>query len=375
VRSLPVYPFAHLDARRREMEARGIPIIDLGIGDPAEATPGFIREALVAGIPERAGYPRVAGIPALRQSAAGWLTRRFSVTVDPDRELLPINGSKEAIHSLPLAVIDPATRPLALVPEPGYPVYALGVQAAGGEVVSLPLREENGFLPDLASIPEAVWRRTALLWLNYPNNPTGGTARLEFFAEAAARCREHGVLLASDEAYVEIYFDLPPPSALQVGTENVVAIHTLSKRSAMAGYRSGFLAGDARLIEILGRMRPGLGVATPVFVQEAARAAWGDDAHVGLQRNAYRARRDRAVTVLRKAGFTPTAPPATFFLWLPVPGGASSEAFAERCLEAGVVVLPGSALGPGGKGFVRISLTADLSTLDEALARLSRLSV
>jgi acetylornithine aminotransferase len=197
----------------------------------------------------------------------------------------------------------------------------------------------------------------------------------KFFQEAATRCREHGVLLASDEAYAEIYFEAPPPSALECGLENVVALHTLSKRSAMAGYRSGFMAGDPRLIGDLGRMRPGMGVATPVFVQEAARAAWEEDAHVARQRDAYRRRRDRAVEVLSGAGYEVATPPATFFLWLCVPSGSTSEGFAQRCLEAGVVVLPGSALGPSGEGFARISLTTESDLLEEALARIAGLSV
>jgi LL-diaminopimelate aminotransferase len=372
---LPEYPFARLDARRRELEAQGIQVIDLGIGDPVEPTPAFIQESLIEALPRSAGYPRVAGIPELRQAAAGWLKRRFGVTVDPDREILPVNGSKEAIHSLPLAVIDSSMRPFALVPAPGYPVYKLGVRAAGGEVVTLPLHRENGWSPDLAAIPGPVWSRAALLWINYPHNPTGAMVSREFLSEAAARCREHGVLLAADEAYADTYFGDAPPSVLECGTENVVAFHTLSKRSAMAGYRTGFLAGDPRLVSALLRIRPGLGVATPRFVQEAAVAAWQDDAHAAAQRAVYRERRDRALAVLRNAGFEVTPPAAGLFVWLPVPGGISAEAFAERCLEAGVVVLPGSVLArEEGEGYVRISLTAPADVLEEAMSRLARLA-
>jgi succinyldiaminopimelate transaminase len=369
LRELTPYPFAHLDALRERVEARGMEVIDLGLGDPAEETPAFIRESIVASIPVRSTYPRAAGLASLRSAVAGWLLRRFGVEVDPDREVLPANGSKEAIFSLPLAVLDRATRPVVLVPDPGYPVYALGAQAAGGETVALPLREENGFLPDLGAIPESVWKRASILWINYPNNPTGGVAPASFLEEAARRCREHGTLLASDEAYSEITFEEPPRSALEFGNENVLVLNTLSKRSGMPGFRSGFMAGDPRLIEGLKRMRPALGVATPSFIQEAARAAWDDDAHVAPIRERFRERRDLAVTALRARGFPVKAPPATFYLWLRVPGGESSASFATRCLERGVVVLPGEALGPSGEGYVRVSLTAPRDTLVEALAR------
>ena len=372
LRDLPEYPFARLDAKRREMESKGVRVIDLGIGDPSEPTPQFIQDVLADAVPRSSGYPRVAGIPELRNAAAGWLKRRFGVDLDPDQEILPVNGSKEAIHSLPLALIDVA-RPVALVPVPAYPVYALGVNAAGGEVIRLPLHAGQAYLPDLDAVPDTTWSKTAMLWINYPHNPTGATASRAFLKKAAMRCREHGVLLASDEAYADIYFEERPPGALEYGTENVLAFHTLSKRSAMAGYRTGFVAGDARLIAALLRIRPGLGVATPRFVQEAAVAAWNDDAHPAEQRRTYAERKDRAILVLIKAGFEVNPPKAGLFIWMRVPAGFTSESFSMRCLESGVVVLPGSALDPSGEGYVRISLTAPTSVLEEALARLAKL--
>ncbi|HYV50882.1 MAG TPA: aminotransferase class I/II-fold pyridoxal phosphate-dependent enzyme [Dongiaceae bacterium] len=372
LRDLPEYPFARLDAKRREMESKGMRVIDLGIGDPSEPTPQFIQDVLADAVPRSSGYPRVLGIPELRNAAAAWLKRRFGVDVDPDREILPVNGSKEAIHSLPLALID-AVRPLVLVPVPAYPVYALGANAAGGEVIRLPLHADNGYLPDLDTVPDETWAKAAMLWINYPHNPTGATASRAFLDKAASRCREHGVLLASDEAYADIYFEERPPGALEYGTENVLAFHTLSKRSAMAGYRTGFMAGDPRLIAELLRMRPGLGVATPRFVQEAAVAAWNDDVHASEQRQIYAERKDRAIWALIQAGYEVTPPQGGLFLWMRVPAGFTSESFAMRCLEAGVVLLPGSALDPSGEGFVRISLTAPTQVLDEALARLTKL--
>ena len=372
LRGLPPYPFAKLDALRAEVEARGVRVIDLGMGDPHEPTPDFVKLAMTESIPEESTYPRVAGLPELRGAAAAWLGRRFGARVDPEREILPVNGSKEAIFTLPLAVMDPQTRPLALVPDPAYPVYALGTRAFGGEVYPMPLRAERGFLPDLRAIPETVWRRASILWINYPNNPTGATAPASFFAEAVVLARRHGVLLVSDEAYVETYFGEPPPSPLQWGTENILALHTLSKRSGMAGYRSGFMAGDARLIDALKRVRPGLGVATPDFIQAAAHAAWADDAHVEAIRMRFRRRRDLVVTALTKLGFAITPPPATFYIWLPVPQGMTSEQLAARWLEAGVLVLPGNGLGAQGEGFVRLALIWNEDILAEAMDRLAR---
>lgn len=375
VRDLPPYPFADLDRLRDEMESRGRNVIDLGMGDPRQTTPDFLRRALVEAIPAVSTYPRATGLPALRQAAAAWLERRFGVQVDPDREVIPANGSKEAIFNFPLAALDRESRPVVLVPDPAYPVYALGVSAAGGETVPVPLLPENGFLPDLDAVPETVWKRASILWVNYPNNPTGAVAPDAFLGDAAERCRRHGVVLASDESYSEVYFGDPPPSALSAGTENVLAFHTLSKRSGLPGFRSGFMAGDARLVERLNRIRPGLGVATPQFIQDAAAAAWGEETHVAAIREQFRRRRDLALAALRRAGYAVGDVPATFFVWLPVPAGETSAGFARRALEAGVAVLPGSVLGAAGEGFVRLSLTAGTAVLEEALARLAPLSV
>jgi acetylornithine aminotransferase len=375
LRDLPPYPFAHLDALRAEVEATGKELIDLGMGEPGIPTPAFIEDALVAHLGEGGRYPRAAGLPGLREAAARWVARRYGVHLDPDLDVLPCNGSKEAIFNLPLAVVDPIRRPLVLVPDPAYPVYELGARAAGAQVVRLPLLPEANYLPDLDAVPEKVWKRTALLWINYPNNPTGMGAPLWFLERAAARCREHGVLLASDEAYADIYFGDAPSGALQTGTENVVVLNSLSKRSAMPGYRSGFLAGDVRLMAALRRIRPGLGVATPDFVQHAAAAAWDEDAHCEEIRNVFRRRRDRAVERLRRTGCPLRAPDGTFYLWLPVPEGTDAAGFAARSLTLGVVVLPGPALGERGEGHVRLALTVPDDRLEEALARLAVLYV
>ncbi len=372
---LPEYPFARLDALRADREARGLRVIDLGMGDPREPTPEPIRRALMDAVPERSPYPRAVGLPELRAAAAGWLHRRFGAEVDPEREVLPVNGSKELIFTLPLAFMDRERRPVVLVPEPGYPVYALGARAAGGEPVAMPLRGGLGWLPDLDAIPDSTWDRTSILWLNYPNNPTGAVAPADYLARAAGRAREHGVLLAADEAYADLYYGEPPGTALAAGGENVLVLHTLSKRSGMAGYRTGFLAGDRRAVAALKRFRPAVGVATPEFIQRAAAAAWSDDTHAAAIRERFRRRRDLVVDGLRRAGFAPEPPEGAMYVWLPVPEADTSESFALHCLDAGVVVLPGRALGPAGEGFVRLSLTLPEEELAEALVRLGKLPV
>lgn len=360
------YPFVRLTDARAELEARGVQVVDLGVGEPREETPAFIRAALADALEPLAPYPLAVGLPALREAAAGWVGRRFGAALDPATEVVPTLGAKEALFSLPLLV-----RPGAVaVPVPGYPVAARGARLAGREVVELPLLAERGFLPDLDAVP---WDDIALLHLNYPSNPTAATAPLAFLEEAAARCREHEVVLASDEAYCELWFaGEPPASALQLADRTgVLALHTLSKRSSMPGYRSGFVAGDPQLVAALKRLRPSVGTTPQLFVQRAAVAAWSDDAHVGQVREAYRAKREVLLPALLAAGLQPAGGDASFFLWLRIPEGwSSSEAFALALLDIGLIVAPGSSFGPAGEGYVRAALVPTLAEIEVAAERL-----
>ena len=253
LRAQATYPFVRLDEARRAAEARGVEVIDFGRGDPHEPTDPRIRQALVEGLRERMGYPAAAGLPELREAIAGWAGRRFGVTLDPTANVVPTLGSKEAIFSFAQVVLDPAAgKDTVVVTEPGYPVQERGAALAGARVVSLPLLEGNAFLPDLGAVGEDVWSRTALFWVNYPNNPTCATAPLAFYERIATLAREHDFVLASDEAYSELWFEEPPASVLQVADlTNVAAFNSLSKRSSMTGYRSGFVAGDPALIGAL----------------------------------------------------------------------------------------------------------------------------
>jgi acetylornithine aminotransferase len=272
--------------------------------------------------------------------------------------VIPTLGSKEAIYSFAQVVLDLAGgRDTVVVTEPGYPVPGRGAELTGARVVELPLLERNGFLPDLDAVPEATWARTALLWLNSPNNPTGSVASLGRLDEAARLARRHGFVLASDEAYTELWFDSPPPSALQLDDlTGVVAFNTLSKRSSMTGYRSGFVAGDAELIAALRQFRPNVGTAPQEFVQRASVVAWGDEEHVERARAAYGRKRAMLLDVFERCGLRDAGGPATMYLWAAVPDGERSEGFADRLLEAGVLVAPGSYLGRSGEGYVRFAL-------------------
>jgi acetylornithine aminotransferase len=372
--TLATYPFVRLDEAKAKARARGVTVIDFTIGDPHEETPGRIRERLLKSVPLRSSYPPAAGTPALRGAIASWIERRFGVRLDPDAHVLPSNGSKEAVYLIHQAVVDPyGTRRVVLIPDPAYPVYEIAVRFAGGEPVPVPLVPEAGFLPDLGALPPELLRRTALFWVNYPNNPTGAVADLDFYRRALALAREHGFWLASDEAYSEIWFEGPPPGALECGVENLLVFNTLSKRSAMTGYRSGFIAGDPEMIGLLRKVRPSQGVATPHFVMEAAIEAWSDEEHVADQRRIYAEKRDVLLPVLRRKGIVIGGSRATFYLYLRVPSGETSEGFATRLLEHGVAVAPANYFGAAGEGWARMALVPTRTECEQAAAILERI--
>src|SRR5436309_7600608 len=296
---LAQYPFTRLDDWKAEATARGIELIDFGMGDPREVTPAFIRQALVDAIEPISSYPRATGLPELRSAVASWIDRRFGVTVDAERELVPTLGSKEAIFSF--AQVAFGDKRAAAIPEPAYPVYERGALFAGGSVVGVPLSEDNGWLPDLDAFD--AWDEIALFWVCYPNNPTGAVAPVAFYEDLAARARAHGFLVCSDEAYSELWFDEPPVSALQVADrENVVVFNTLSKRSSMTGYRSGFVCAPEAVADALRRFRPSTGTAPQEFVQRASVVAWSDEDHVAAVRDLYRRKRDALLPVLERKG-------------------------------------------------------------------------
>lgn len=353
-------------AAMRELGLGPGDVIDLGLGDSAEPVAPVIREALIAGVGERTGYPTVAGLPELRQAVAAWSRRRFGAELDPDTEVLPTQGSKEAVFSLAQVVREPG-RDLVAFTTPGYAIPDRGARVAGLEPLALPLTEQNGFLPDLDAIP---WERLAILWLNYPNNPTGAVAPREFYAEAAARCREAGAVLGSDEAYDELYWGEPPASALELHSlARTLVFHSLSKRSGLTGYRTGFVAGDAGLIGLLRKYRSMAGQAPTVFVQKAAVAAWEDEDHVVERRAVIGRKREILRAALERAGFALAGSEAGLFLWARSPDG-DGDAAARRLLARGVVVVPGRYFGAGGEAFVRVAPAPEEDACREAARRI-----
>ncbi len=376
IRAVEPYPFEELDRRKVAALADGRELIDFGVGDPREVTAPFIREALRRSVEPISSYPRAAGLPELRRAISGWVGRRFDAVIDPDTQVLPTLGSKELVFALAQAVLDPAGgKDLVVVTAPGYTIPERGARYAGGEVVRLPLTPERGFLPDLDGVDGATWDRAAVLWLNYPNNPTGAVAPLAFLRAAADLCRAHDVLLACDEAYSELWFEpqAPPASVLQLAEPtNVLAINTLSKRSSMTGYRSGFAAGDPEVIGALKRLRPSVGVTPQEFVQRASVAAWNDEAHVTENRQRYAQKRRVLLGVFERHGIEVAGSEATFYLWVKVPGGGTSLAWAVQLIErAGIIVAPGSFFGPEGEGYVRMALVPSVQDCERAASALN----
>ncbi len=365
------YPFAQLDDARRRVQARGVPLIDFGVGDPREPTAPLIRQALVDGIRETMEYPKAVGLPELRAAIAAWAGRRFGVVLDPDTEVIPTLGSKEAVFSLAQVVVDPgAGKDLVVVTEPGYPVPGRGARFAGAQVQTLPLTAANRFLPDLDAIPSAAWSRIALFWVNYPNNPTGAIAPRAFYERLGELAARHGFWIASDEAYSELTYGAElPVSALELADRShVVAINTLSKRSSMTGYRSGFVAGPPSLIAALKLFRPTVGTAPQEFVQRAAIAAWGDEAHVAEARERYRTKRAILAEAIAAAGLEIHGSVAGMYLWVGIPAGETSASYAERLLAHGIVVAPGAFLGAAGEGYVRFALVPTIDDCRRAAA-------
>jgi LL-diaminopimelate aminotransferase len=378
VRRMPPYLFAEIDRRKKAARAAGRDVIDLGVGDPDMPTPDFIVEALAeaARDPATHQYALDNGDPAFRAAIARHMQHRFGVDLDPESEIYPTIGSKEAIAHFPLAYVNPGD--VTLVPEPGYPPYQRGTLFAGGEAFALPLVEENGFLPDLSSIPGDVLKRAKILYLNYPNSPTGVVAPREFLEKAVAFCREHGIILAHDAAYAEMVFEGRALSVLELDGACDVAIefHSLSKTFNMTGWRVGWAAGSQELIAGLAKIKTNVdsGVFSAIQRAGAEALAGFEDVH-GPMLDVYRARRDAFCEGLQALGFHMRVPDATFYVWFRTPDGWTSERTVARILdEADVVLTPGSGFGPSGEGYVRAALCRDESRIREAVERIGRLS-
>ncbi len=372
LRALKPYPMAELQARKAALVRAGGAVFDFGTGDPIEPTPPFIPAAARQAIPEISQYPSVAGTTALRRAASAYLARRFGVVLDADTQLLPAAGSKEAIFHLPLAFVDPSSgRDTVIYGVPGYPVYQAGTLFAHAREHVVVLERAHGYRLELERLPVAVLARTAIAWLNYPHNPTGACVERGYYQQQAAVARQHGILLASDECYQDLWFDetaTPPPSALEAGSAGVLAFHSCSKRSGMTGYRTGFIAGDAALITAYRGWRAAMGVGSPAFIESAAAMAWNDDEHARARRRIFAAKYRLLVAGLTGMGIACLPSAAGLYVWAQVPGDGDADRYAQRCLERGIVISPGGFFGAGGEGWFRLALVPSLEHCEQALA-------
>ncbi|HKW86002.1 MAG TPA: LL-diaminopimelate aminotransferase [Nitrospiraceae bacterium] len=377
VKTLPPYLFAAIDEMKQKAIARGVDIINLGIGDPDLPTPAPIVERLkqAAADPKNHQYPSYEGLLSFRQAVANWYQRRFGVTLDPVSEVLGLIGSKEGIGHVPLAFVDPGD--IVLVPSPGYPVFPVATIFAGGIPHIMPLLKQNGFLPDLNAIPTDVARRAKLMFLNSPNNPTSVVAGKDFFKRVVGFALEHEIIVCHDAAYSEIYYDgRRPPSFLEVeGAKDVgIEFHSLSKTFNMTGWRIGFAVGNKQILAGLGKVKSNLDSGIFQAVQEAAiTAIRSDDQLTDGLRKLYQERRDMLVPGLKRLGLDVDMPHAAFYVWIAVPKGYTSTAFTAHLLEkAGIVTTPGNGFGAAGEGYIRMTLTTPKERLAEVLERIKQ---
>lgn len=376
IENLPPYLFVEIIKKVAEKRAKGEEVISFAIGDPDIPTPSHVIDALCQAAQEPANhrYPESAGLPELKQAIAEWYQKRFEVTLDPDTEVLPLIGAKEGIAHIPLCFVDPGD--IVLVPDPGYPVYSIGTMLAGGEPYYLPLNEENGFLPDFSSIPEDVLKRAKLLWLNYPNMPTGAVADREFYRKVVEFAGKHDLVVCHDAPYTEVTFDgyqatsfMQAEGARDVGVE----FHSFSKTYNMTGWRIGMLVGNADMVDAVRTLKSNMDSGIPRAIQHAAvEALRGPQDCIQEHNDIYQRRRDLVIEMLNDIGIEAKPPKATLFVWAKVPEGYTSVEFAADLLEqVGVVVTPGNGFGKNGEGYVRLSLTIPDAGLVKGLSKLA----
>ncbi len=375
IKTLPPYLFAKLDQMKDEIRRKGIDIIDLGVGDPDMPTPSHIIKKMQQEVenPIHHKYPSYVGMLKFRESVANFYRKRFNVKLDPETEIISLIGSKEGIAHFPLAFINPGD--YAIVTEPGYPVYAIATRFAGGEVYFAPLLEKNNFLPDLSSIPEDIAKKAKVFFVNYPNNPTGAIANKDFFEQLIDFAKRYNIIIAHDAAYTELYMDDEKPlsfleidGAMEVGIE----FHSLSKTYNMTGWRIGWACGNKDIVQALGKIKTNIDSGVFQAIQEAAIEALDSSQDcVDELRNIYRKRRDVLISGLKEIGLDVNAPKATFYVWIKVPEGYTSQSFTELLLtKAGIVTTPGNGFGPSGEGYIRIALTVNEERLKEAVERI-----
>ena len=375
VENVPPYLFVEISRKIAQKRAEGIDVISFGIGDPDLATPdnviGRLKQTSTDAPNHR--YPETEGLPEFRVAVADWYRQRFGVSLDSDKEVLALIGAKEGIGHAALCFIDPGD--IALVPDPGYPVYSVGTMFAGGECHWMPLTEQNGWLPDLEAIPDEVARRARVLWLNYPNNPTGAVADIDYFQKVVEFARTYDIAVIHDACYTDVVYDgyrhpsfLETPGAMDVALE----VHSLSKTYNMTGWRIGMAVGNAEMVNALLTVKSNLDSGVPQAIQQMGIEALGTSSEWIDQRNAvYQGRRDKVLKALRSIGLHVDPPKASLYVWANVPDGYTSAEFAEGLLEeCDIVVTPGTGYGKSGEGYIRLSLTIEDDQLEEGLRRM-----
>lgn len=382
IQSLPQYAFKIIEDQVQTLRKKGIQTIDFGMGDPTTPTPLFIRRACQNALHQHksSGYPLYEGSLEYRQTIAHFMQNRFNVKLNPETEISSTLGSKEAIFNFPHAFLNPGDYVLA--PSPSYPPYFTGTTFAGGHTYFYPLLEKNNFYPDFTRFPKKILKKTKILWLNYPNNPTGQTATRSFYLEAIRFARRHNLILASDECYSEIYFKKPPLSLLEITRKNVVVFQSLSKRSCMTSYRVGWICGDPHLIHIFRQLKTNLDSGTPQFIQTAAIAALKNETHVRKNRTLYEQKLQILASAFQKIGLPNSIPEATFYLWQKIPTDYNSITFAQKLIqECGIVATPGELISQPtqnlnpGQNFVRFALMPSLPEIRLAAKRISQLKI
>jgi len=374
------YAFAAIDQKIASLKAQGIDVIDFGVGDPTSPPPEFVLEGLTpaAKSKQASGYPSYVGSPGFRNACSNYLQREFDVNVNPETQICSCIGSKEAVFHFPLTLIDPGD--LVICPSPGYPPYANGTKFAGGEVYVAPLLEQNNFLIDLDAIDPEICDRAKIIWINYPNSPTGAMATEAWYQKLIAWAQKHNIVIAADEGcYIDIYFDEKPRSILEFGTEGIITFYSMSKRSNMTMFRSGFVAGDPKLVQAFKKVKTNIDSGTPTFIQDVSVLALEDKTHVAHMRASYKEKRDILVDAFIQKGLPVCSSPSTFYVWQKAPEGKTGLELSQALLELGIVGVPGEAislltaqgLNPG-KDYVRLALVPTLEQVHESAKRIKQ---
>jgi len=382
LQSLPAYAFAEVAEIINTLKNQGITPIDFGVGDPSSPTPDFIREATKKSVDKNAttGYPSYIGQTEFLETAVTWMQKRFNVTLDPKTELSSTIGSKEAVFHFPLAIINPGD--LVIIPTPGYPPMKTGTIFAGGIPYFVPLEEKNNFLLDYNSIPENIAKQAKIIWINYPNSPTGAIATREYYEGLVAWAEKYNIIIAADEGcYIDIYFDQKPISILEVKKEGVIVFYSLSKRNNMTGYRVGWVAGDSEIIKQFKKLKTNIDSGTPNFIQDAGICALNDETHVQTMRAEYKLKKNILLDAFKEVGWPACTSEATFYLWQKVPAGFNSLSFAKKLLEPEIalIVTPGAWISDvtvnninPGEDFVRFALMPSLEKVKLAATRIKQ---